>query len=64
MSAMKISRRDFLKIGCLSTAALAPDPPPINLSSFTFGEKRTDNHILIAYATFAGSTKEAAVFGG
>jgi menaquinone-dependent protoporphyrinogen oxidase len=71
MSAKKISRRDFLKIGCLSTAALglticgmtalAPDPPPIDLSSFTFGEKRMDNRILIAYATFAGSTKEVAV---
>ena len=71
MSVKKVSRRDFLKIGCLSTAALglticgvsvmAPDPPPIVLSSSTFGERRMNNRILIAYASFAGSTREVAV---
>lgn len=66
----KISRRRFLKIGCVSTAALGmtacgvtalvPGPPPIELSSFTFGEKRADNRVLIAFATFAGATQDVA----
>jgi menaquinone-dependent protoporphyrinogen oxidase len=49
--------------GCdhLRHYALAPDPPPISLSPFTFGEKRMNNRILIAYATFADSTREVAM---
>lgn len=70
MSGKPISRRRFLRIGCLSTAALGvtacgvtaiiPGPPPAELSSFTFGERRANRRILIAYATFAGSTQEVA----
>jgi menaquinone-dependent protoporphyrinogen oxidase len=71
VSGTKLSRRRFLQIGCLSTAAVgmtfcgitatAPDPPPVVLSSATFGEKSMNKRILIAYATFAGSTQEVAV---
>lgn len=66
-----ISRRRFLQIGCISTAALSlvvcgvtatvPDPPPVVLSPITFGEKGMNECILIAYASFAGSTQEVAV---
>lgn len=71
VSGAKLSRRRFLRIGCLSTAAVgmalcgitaaAPEPPPVVLTSATFGEKTMAQHILIAYATFAGSTQEVAV---
>ena len=67
----RISRRRFLQIGCLSTAAvgltlcgvtaMAPDPPPVVLSAAAFGEKSMNNRVLIAYATYAGSTQEVAV---
>ncbi|MBN2006612.1 MAG: flavodoxin domain-containing protein [Anaerolineae bacterium] len=67
----KLSRRRFLQIGCLSTAAVgmtlcgitaaAPDPPPVVLSSTTFGEESMSKRVLIAYATFTGSTQEAAI---
>jgi hypothetical protein len=60
------SRRRFLRIGCLSTAAvgltvcgissLVPAPPPIELSSVTAGRKRSSDRLLVAYASFAGST--------
>lgn len=66
MPAKSISRRDFLKTGCITVAAVsltvcgvsavAPEPPPIDLSSFTFGEKTTNNRVLIAYASATGST--------
>lgn len=65
------SRRRFLRVGCLSTAALGlslcgvgamlPGPQPVDLSSATFGERRSDHRVLIAYASFAGSTEEVAV---
>lgn len=45
---------------CGITAA-APDPPPVVLSAATFGEKSVNNRLLIAYATYAGSTQEVAV---
>ncbi len=71
VSGKKFTRRRFLRIGCLSTAAVgmalcgitavAPDPPPVVLSSATFGEKTMNKRILIAYATYAGSTQEVAV---
>jgi len=70
VSPQPISRRRFLKVGCLAGAAmglticgataLAPDPPPVQLSSYTFGEVTLNNRVLIAYATYAGSTVEVA----
>jgi menaquinone-dependent protoporphyrinogen oxidase len=70
VSPKPISRRRFLKVGCLTGAAmglticgasaLAPDLPPVQLSSFTYGEVTMSNHVLIAYATHAGSTVEVA----
>ena len=68
-----ISRRRFLKIGCLSAAAmgitvcggaglasaLTPDLPPIELTSFSYGGQ-TGERILIAYASATGSTMEIA----
>jgi menaquinone-dependent protoporphyrinogen oxidase len=39
---------------------MGPNPSPIDLSSVTFGEKRMNNRILVAYASFAGSTREVA----
>jgi menaquinone-dependent protoporphyrinogen oxidase len=41
-------------------SALAPDPPPVQLSSFTYGDATMNNRVLIAYATYAGSTIEVA----
>jgi menaquinone-dependent protoporphyrinogen oxidase len=67
----KISRRRFLQIGCLSTAAVGltlcgitaatPEPPPVVLSSTAFGDKQTNHRVLVAYATYAGSTQEVAI---
>jgi menaquinone-dependent protoporphyrinogen oxidase len=67
----KISRRRFLRIGCLSTAAVGmtvcgmtaatPEPPPVVLSATAFGDKQMHHRVLIAYATYAGSTHEVAV---
>jgi menaquinone-dependent protoporphyrinogen oxidase len=68
-----ISRRRFLKIGCLSTAAvgmtvcggaglvaaLRLDLPPIELLSFSYGEQ-TGERVLIAYASATGSTIDIA----
>lgn len=72
MSAKLVSRRRFLKIGCIATAAagltvcggaslvgLAPEAP-IDLPSLSYGEKTMDKRVLIAYATYAGSTAEVA----
>ncbi len=70
VSSKPISRRRFLKVGCLTGAAvglticgataLAPDPPPVQLSSYIYGEVTMNNRVLIAYATYAGSTVEVA----
>jgi menaquinone-dependent protoporphyrinogen oxidase len=70
MSAKPFSRRDFLKLGCATVAAAgvtvcgvsaaAPEPTPIILKSFTYGEANMNNHILIAYASATGSTIEVA----
>jgi menaquinone-dependent protoporphyrinogen oxidase len=59
------------RIGCLSTAAVgltlcgitaaAPEPPPVVLSSTAFGDKQMNQRVLIAYATYAGSTQEVAI---
>jgi len=70
ISPKPISRRRFLRVGCLTGAAaglticgasaLAPDPTPVQLSSYTYGEVTMNNRVLIAYATYAGSTVEVA----
>lgn len=68
-----ISRRRFLKIGCISAAAvgvtacggaglvaaLRPDLPPTDLLSFHYGEQ-TGDRVLIAYASATGSTIDIA----
>lgn len=68
-----LSRRRFIKIGCLSIAALGTtvcggaslvaalrsDPPPIDFRSFSYGE-RTGTRVLIAYASATGSTVDIA----
>ena len=40
--------------------AMVPDPPPIELASLTFGPAQMNDRVLVAYASFAGSTKEVA----
>jgi menaquinone-dependent protoporphyrinogen oxidase len=72
-SPKKISRRNFLKAGCLGAAAVGvtacgaaglaiavtPEPPPVELLSFEFGEDSMKK-VLIAYASATGSTVEVA----
>ena len=67
------SRRRFLKLGCLGAAAagvtvcggaglaiaLTPDPPPVELLTYTFGEGNMKK-VLIAYASRTGTTVEVA----
>jgi len=70
MSAKPVSRRRFLKIGCVTVAAggltvcgaglATPDPPPIELSSFSYGERTMRNRVLVAYASATGSTIDIA----
>ena len=70
MTKTKISRRAFLKTGCLTigaagltvcgVSALSPEPPPIELSSFRYGGKNMNKRVLVAYATRTGSTVEVA----
>src|SRR5574337_1034288 len=67
-----LSRRDFLKFGCLTGAAAGlavcgvglavsePDQQPVDLPSFTYGESTMSTRILIAYASATGSTAEVA----
>ena len=65
-----LSRRSFLKLGCAGTAAvgltvcgataLAPDPAPTALSTFTYGEKQMQKRILVTYASAFGSTVAVA----
>ncbi len=69
----KISRRGFLKAGCLGAAAfgvtvcggaglvsaLTPALPPVELKSFSFGEENM-RKVLIAYASRTGTTVEIA----
>jgi len=66
----RTSRRQFLKLGGLTVAtvgltlcgvnAVAPDPPPIRLPSFTYGGKNMNERILVAYASATGSTIDVA----
>jgi menaquinone-dependent protoporphyrinogen IX oxidase len=67
----KMSRRRFLRVGCLSTVAVGmtlcgimaaiPEPPPVVPSATAFGDKQMGYRVLIAYATYAGSTQDVAV---
>ncbi len=72
MTTRSISRRNFLKAGCLTgtAAGLAlcgggialhpPVLPPIELASYTYREKTAGERLLVVYASFAGSTIEVA----
>jgi menaquinone-dependent protoporphyrinogen oxidase len=72
VSRKPISRRSFLKVGCLTTAAggLAvcgvsmatpiPDPSSIELPSFSYGVSTLNNRVLIIYASALGSTAGVA----
>ena len=73
MSHKPISRRDFLKVGCFTTAAAGlavcgisaviptPKESEIDLPSTSSGNKDMTNRILVAYASGLGSTAEIAV---
>jgi menaquinone-dependent protoporphyrinogen oxidase len=64
------NRRRFLKTGCLTVGAagltlcglsvVAPNPPRIEETTYTYGGDNMKERILIAYATYAGSTAEVA----
>jgi len=68
-----VSRRNFLRTGCLAAAAVGltvcggagavvatrPDLPPPELRSFSFGEPGGDK-VLVAYASATGSTVDIA----
>ncbi len=70
MTQSKITHRSFLKIDCFTGAAMgmtvcgaiaaAPDPPPIELPSYTNGGATVNSRVLAAHATYAGSTIEVA----
>ena len=67
-----ISRRRFLQVGCLTTAACGlavcgvsmaapvPDLASVELPSFSYGERTLNNHILVTYASALGSTADVA----
>jgi menaquinone-dependent protoporphyrinogen oxidase len=73
LTSIKLSRRGFLKLGCLGTAAagatacggaglviaLTPDLPPVELESYSFGDGNMKK-VLLAYASATGSTVEVA----
>jgi menaquinone-dependent protoporphyrinogen oxidase len=67
----KISRRTFLKTGCLASAGLVVAlgggaaiansyQPEIELPNTTYGDASSKKRVLIAYATKAGSTANSA----
>ena len=70
MTQSRLSRRAFLKAGCLTggaagltvcgITALSPDPAPIEPLSFSYGDNEMNNKVLVAYATRTGSTVEVA----
>ena len=67
-----LSRRHFLRTGCLGAAAVGlavfgigyvvttPETTPIALPSFSFGDPNAGNRLLIAYASATGSTVQVA----
>jgi menaquinone-dependent protoporphyrinogen oxidase len=73
VSPKSISRRSFLRTGCIGAAAVGltvcggaagvvatrSDPPPLELRSFSYGEQAGDK-VLIAYASATGSTVDIA----
>ena len=73
MSTKPITRRDFLKLGCLTTAAAGvtvcgvsaalpiSDESEIDFPSSSYGDKNMPNRILVTYASGLGSTAEIAV---
>ena len=73
MPTKPITRRDFLKLGCLTTAAAGvavcgvstalpiPDESEIDFPSPSYGDKNMSNRILVTYASGLGSTAEIAV---
>lgn len=71
MKSKNLSRRIFLRQGCLTTAAIGLticgggaiavfNKPKIDLPIISYGEKTMEKRVLIAYATKAGSTAEVA----
>jgi len=74
MSSRPISRRSFLRTGCIAAAAvgvtacggagmvaaLRSDPPPIEFPSISYGEA-TGDRVLVAYASATGSTVDIAI---
>lgn len=68
MTTQTVSRRQFLKVGCLGVSAVgvaacgiglaapAPDGTPVELPSFNYGEEIMDKRILLAYASATGTT--------
>lgn len=73
MPSKSISRRSFLRTGCLAAAAVGltvcggagavvatrSDPPPLELPSFSYGEQG-GKRVLIAYTSATGSTVDIA----
>jgi menaquinone-dependent protoporphyrinogen oxidase len=72
MTTDSVSRRQFLKVGCLTTAAAGAavcgitavlpvsDLPLVDLPSHSYGDDRMEKKILVAYASRAGSTAGVA----
>ena len=70
MAKTRLSRRTFLKTGCLSLGAagltvcgltaLSPEPTPIETPSLTYGGNSMNKRILVTYATCNGSTIDVA----
>lgn len=72
MTDRTISRRTFLKAGCLTIAATGtticgasllipiPDPQEIETPTFNYGDYNMKNKVLVAYASGLGSTMEVA----
>jgi sulfite reductase alpha subunit-like flavoprotein len=71
MTIQPVTRRSFLKLGCLAAAAglttcglglavASPQVEPVELVSRTFGDPNMTPRILIAYASATGTTQEIA----
>jgi len=72
ISQKSVSRRQFLKVGCLGVsaagvaacglgmAAPAPGSTAVELPSWTFGDESMNKRILLAYASATGSTVDVA----